>query len=116
MTELGHSTRRMVEEPTFEPSWVAQFGGAIVSTIATFGATLTLILSRFVDQIVAQFIVLVRPIDILFVLFATLAMSGAAAIVPGACPGCMWAGSSAWRAPADRITTRPSSMPRRSAS
>ncbi len=47
-----------------------------------FGATLTLILSRFVDLIVAQFIVLVRPIDILFVLLATLAMSAAAAIVP----------------------------------
>ena len=47
-----------------------------------FGATLTLILSRFVDLIVAQFIVFVRPIDILFVLVATLAMSGAAAIVP----------------------------------
>ncbi len=47
-----------------------------------FGVVLTLILSRFVDQIVAQFIVLVRPIDILFVLLATLGMSAAAAIVP----------------------------------
>lgn len=47
-----------------------------------FGTVLTLILSRFVDQIVAQFIVLVRPIDLLFVLCATLIMAAAAAIVP----------------------------------
>jgi putative ABC transport system permease protein len=47
-----------------------------------FGVTLTLILSQFVDQLVATFIVLVRPIDIGFVLIATLVMAAGAAIVP----------------------------------
>ena len=47
-----------------------------------FGVLLTLVLSQFIDRLVAQFIVLVRPIDIVFVLGATLFMAGAAAIVP----------------------------------
>lgn len=47
-----------------------------------FGVLLTLIASRFVDKIVAQFILYVRPIDILFVLIATVVMAGAASIVP----------------------------------
>jgi ABC-type lipoprotein release transport system permease subunit len=47
-----------------------------------FGAVLTLILSRFVDRIVAQFIVFVRFEDLGFVLVATLLMAFAAAVVP----------------------------------
>jgi putative ABC transport system permease protein len=47
-----------------------------------FGALITLVLSRFIDQIVAQFIVLVQPLDILFVLLATLVMAVGAAVVP----------------------------------
>ncbi len=47
-----------------------------------FGAILTLILSRFVDRIVAQFIVLVRLEDLGLVLVATLLMAFGAAIVP----------------------------------
>jgi putative ABC transport system permease protein len=47
-----------------------------------FGLTLTFILSRFIDQIVPQFIVLMRWLDIAFVLVATLAMAAGAAIVP----------------------------------
>jgi putative ABC transport system permease protein len=47
-----------------------------------FGATLTFILSKFIDQIVPQFIVLMRVLDIGFVLLATLAMAALAAIVP----------------------------------
>ena len=47
-----------------------------------FGVALTLLLSRFIDRLVAQFIVLVRPIDILFVLVATVIMAAGAAIVP----------------------------------
>jgi putative ABC transport system permease protein len=47
-----------------------------------FGAALTLLVSQFVDRIVAQFIVFVRPIDVVFVLFATVVMAAGAAIVP----------------------------------
>jgi putative ABC transport system permease protein len=47
-----------------------------------FGVALTLILSQFVDQLVATFIVLVRPIDVGFVLIVTLAMAAGAAVVP----------------------------------
>ncbi len=47
-----------------------------------FGVSLTPVLSRFVDQLVPQFTVLVRPIDIAFVLVATLLMALGAAIVP----------------------------------
>jgi putative ABC transport system permease protein len=47
-----------------------------------FGVLLTLIMSQFLEQLVAQFIVLVRPIDVAFVLAATLVMAAAAAIVP----------------------------------
>jgi phospholipid/cholesterol/gamma-HCH transport system permease protein len=42
MTELGHSTRRMVEETPREPSWVSVLGGSIVGAVATFGASLNL--------------------------------------------------------------------------
>lgn len=47
-----------------------------------FGTLLTLIVSQFVDKLVAQFILLVRPVDVGFVLIATLFMAVAAAIVP----------------------------------
>ena len=47
-----------------------------------FGAILTLILSRFIDRIVAQFIVFVRFEDLGLVLIATLFMAFLAAIVP----------------------------------
>ena len=47
-----------------------------------FGTSLTLILSQFIDSIVPQFIVLTRPIDVGFVLLATLIMAALAAIVP----------------------------------
>ena len=47
-----------------------------------FGVALTLLLSRFIDRVAAQFIVYVRPIDILFVLLCTIAMAAAAAVVP----------------------------------
>ena len=47
-----------------------------------FGVALTLIFSRFIESLVAQFILYVRPIDILFVLLCTIVMAGAAAIVP----------------------------------
>jgi putative ABC transport system permease protein len=47
-----------------------------------FGVALTLIISSFVDRLVAQFIVLVRPQDIAFVLVATVIMAAGAAIVP----------------------------------
>ncbi|HXK34105.1 MAG TPA: FtsX-like permease family protein [Dehalococcoidia bacterium] len=46
------------------------------------GVALTLVLSQFIDQLVAQFIVYVRPIDIALVLVSTMVMAGAAAIVP----------------------------------
>jgi putative ABC transport system permease protein len=62
-----------------------------------FGAILTLILSRFVDRLVAQFIVFVRWQDLLLVLGATLLMAFAAAIVParrvgGLDPGAVFRG------------------------
>lgn len=47
-----------------------------------FGVVLTLVLSRFIDRLAAQFIVLVRVEDILFVLVATIIMAAGAAIVP----------------------------------
>ena len=47
-----------------------------------FGALATLLVSRFIDRLVAQFIVLVRPQDIALVLVATLVMALGAAIVP----------------------------------
>ncbi len=47
-----------------------------------FGVALTVILSQFVDQLVATFIVLVRPIDVGFVLVVTLVMAAGAAVVP----------------------------------
>lgn len=47
-----------------------------------FGVLLTLLLSRFVDKVVAQFIIFVRLQDIGFVLVATVVMAVGAAIVP----------------------------------
>lgn len=47
-----------------------------------FGAAATLLVSQFIDRLVAQFIVLVRPVDIAVVLVATLGMAVASAIVP----------------------------------
>jgi putative ABC transport system permease protein len=47
-----------------------------------FGVAMTLLFSQFIDRLVAQFILYVRPYDILFVLACTIAMAGAAAIVP----------------------------------
>lgn len=47
-----------------------------------FGVVLTLVMSRFVDRIAAQFILYVRPIDVLFVLIATVVMAAGASIVP----------------------------------
>jgi putative ABC transport system permease protein len=47
-----------------------------------FGVALTLIMSRFIDRAVAQFILYIRPIDILFVLIATIIMAAGAAFVP----------------------------------
>jgi putative ABC transport system permease protein len=47
-----------------------------------FGVALTLLFSQFIDRVVAQFILFVRPVDILFVLLCTILMAGAAAIVP----------------------------------
>lgn len=47
-----------------------------------FGVALTLIVSQFADRLVATFIVLVRPIDVLEVLAVTVFMSATASIVP----------------------------------
>ncbi|MEX0750201.1 MAG: FtsX-like permease family protein [Dehalococcoidia bacterium] len=47
-----------------------------------FGVALTLLMSRFVDRLAAQFILYVRPIDVLFVLIATIVMAALASIVP----------------------------------
>ncbi|MBI2724091.1 MAG: FtsX-like permease family protein [Chloroflexi bacterium] len=47
-----------------------------------FGVALTLVMSRFLDRLVATFIVLVRPVDIGMVLIATLIMAAGAAVVP----------------------------------
>ena len=47
-----------------------------------FGVGLTLIASQFVDKLVATFIVLVRPIDVGFVLIATIFMAVGASIIP----------------------------------
>jgi putative ABC transport system permease protein len=64
------------------------YGLVLIQSIVTgllgfvFGVLLTLIVSRFADKLVATFIVLVRPIDILLVLAVTVFMAGAAAIVP----------------------------------
>jgi putative ABC transport system permease protein len=47
-----------------------------------FGAVLTLLVSQFIDRLVVQFIVFVRPLDIVFVLVATVVMAAGASIVP----------------------------------
>ncbi len=47
-----------------------------------FGATLTIIMSQFIDRVVATFILSVRPVDLLIVLGATLIMAIASSIVP----------------------------------
>jgi putative ABC transport system permease protein len=47
-----------------------------------FGVALTLLMSQFVDRLAAQFILYVRPIDVLFVLVATIVMAAGASIVP----------------------------------
>jgi putative ABC transport system permease protein len=47
-----------------------------------FGVVLTVVLSRFIDRVVPQFIVLMRPIDIGLVLLATLLMAALSSIVP----------------------------------
>ena len=47
-----------------------------------FGIILTFVLSLFIADVVPQFVVLMRPLDALFVLVATLMMAGLAAIVP----------------------------------
>ena len=47
-----------------------------------FGVVLTFILSRFIDQLVAQFIVLMLWTDVGLVLLATLLMAGLSSIVP----------------------------------
>jgi len=47
-----------------------------------FGMVLTFLLSLFIDDVVPQFVVLMRAIDAGFVLIATLIMAGLAAIVP----------------------------------
>lgn len=47
-----------------------------------FGVALTLLLSQFIDRAAAQFIVFVRPVDILAVLVATVVMAGLSSIIP----------------------------------
>lgn len=47
-----------------------------------FGVALTLIASQFVDRIAAQFILYVRPFDVLLVLIATVVMAAISSIVP----------------------------------
>lgn len=47
-----------------------------------FGIILTFLLSLFIDDVVPQFVVLMRPIDAGLVMIATLIMAGLAAIVP----------------------------------
>jgi putative ABC transport system permease protein len=47
-----------------------------------FGVALTLLMAQFIDRLVAQFILYVRPIDIGFVFVATVVMAAGAAIVP----------------------------------
>lgn len=47
-----------------------------------FGTAATLLVSMFIDRVVAQFIVLVRPVDISMVLAATLLMAVLSAVVP----------------------------------
>jgi putative ABC transport system permease protein len=47
-----------------------------------FGVALTLLMSQFVDRLAAQFILYVRPVDVLFVLIATIVMAAGASIVP----------------------------------
>ena len=47
-----------------------------------FGVVMTLLLSRFIDRVVAQFILLVRPQEVAFVLVATIVMAAASAIIP----------------------------------
>ncbi len=47
-----------------------------------FGVALTLVLSQFIDRVAAQFIVFVRPVDVLAVLVATVLMAGLSSIIP----------------------------------
>ncbi len=47
-----------------------------------FGVALTLLLSAVIGTVMPAFVMLVRPIDVLFVLFSTVVMAAAAAIVP----------------------------------
>ena len=47
-----------------------------------FGVIMTLLMSTFVERLAAQFILYVRPIDVLFVAVATIIMAGLASIVP----------------------------------
>lgn len=47
-----------------------------------FGIVMTLLMSTFVDRLAAQFILYIRPIDVLFVLIATIVMAAGASIVP----------------------------------
>ena len=64
------------------------YGLVLIQSIATglvgfvFGVLLTLIVSQFADKLVATFIVLVRPIDVLEVFAVTVFMAAAASIVP----------------------------------
>ncbi len=47
-----------------------------------FGVLLTILLSLFIDAAMPAFVILIRPIDVLFVLLATILMAAAAAIIP----------------------------------
>jgi putative ABC transport system permease protein len=47
-----------------------------------FGVIMTLLMSTFVERLAAQFILYVRPMDVLFVAVATIVMAGLASIVP----------------------------------
>lgn len=64
------------------------YGLVLIQSIVTgllgfvFGVLLTLIVSMFADRLVATFIVLVRPMDIVLVLAVTVFMAAAASIVP----------------------------------
>ena len=64
------------------------YGLVLIQSIVTgllgfvWGVLLTLIVSQFADKLVATFIVLVRPMDIVLVLAVTVFMAAAAAIVP----------------------------------
>lgn len=47
-----------------------------------FGVALTLLLSSVIGSVMPAFVMLVRPVDILFVLLSTIVMAAAAAIIP----------------------------------